>query len=238
MRKLYYLAIAVPIAIAMAYIILFHPTETVIGLTYVVLPKDEEGCIRGSGMILEERCTLASERIIPTTLVCNRYTQYFSTHMDQFFGKHRCNECSIMPPYQSICRNMPEAYKQVVPTVRPPGESYDLWRVSGLYPNEVLISTGSSVPPSHEFISNCAYADRCFVPFRISIEAGQTVSWINGDVAVHTITGGNPEEGPDGTFYSSPFPRDNIFEKVFETEGGYHYYCRLHPWMTGIVSVS
>ncbi len=241
MRKLYYLAIAIPIAIVMAYIILFHPIETFLETTYTIqnMARGEDGCIIRPGMMYEEGCFVAMQRIITVTLVCNRYEQYFSTHVNQFFGKYECNQCSIRPPYQSICPRITEADKAAISAANPHVLDQRIWRGPGSHPNEVLISPGSDIPPGSSSIGLfCADTDKCFVPSRISIEAGQTVSWVNGDTVAHTITGGNPKEGPDGTFYSDSFPRGFTFEATFETEGVYDYYCRLHPWMTGSVDVS
>ena len=38
---------------------------------------------------------------------------------------------------------------------------------------------------------------------KITINAGDTVEWVNVDTAAHTVTGGSPADGPSGVFDSS-----------------------------------
>ena len=59
----------------------------------------------------------------------------------------------------------------------------------------VSIPSGTSVP-------GCEDADKCFIPSKVSINAGDTISWTNDDTAVHTTTGGGISTGTTGTFDS------------------------------------
>ncbi|HET6517648.1 MAG TPA: plastocyanin/azurin family copper-binding protein [Nitrosopumilaceae archaeon] len=71
----------------------------------------------------------------------------------------------------------------------------------------------------------------------IHILPGDTVVWSNADTALHTVTSGNPTDGPDGIFDSKVFNRGESWSHKFTDEGTYPYYCTLHEWMTGIVVV-
>jgi plastocyanin len=95
----------------------------------------------------------------------------------------------------------------------------------------VSIPSGSSVP-------GCEESNECYIPYEVMISVGDTVSWSNDDTAAHTVTSGNPSEGPDGNFDSSLIIGGAVYEFTFEQEGNYNYFCMVHPWMTGIVQVN
>ncbi len=95
----------------------------------------------------------------------------------------------------------------------------------------VSVPTGSSVP-------GCEETNECFLPANISISVGDEVTWSNDDSAAHTVTSGLASEGPDGNFDSSLFMADATFSVTFDEAGEYPYFCMVHPWMTGTVSVN
>ena len=80
-----------------------------------------------------------------------------------------------------------------------------------------------------------------FVPARITVEIGTTVTWTNLDDAAHTITSGTPTctglcWGLD--FDSGKVLRQNdVYGFTFDKAGSYDYLCALHPWMIGRVTV-
>jgi plastocyanin len=94
----------------------------------------------------------------------------------------------------------------------------------------VSVTQGSSVP-------GCEETDSCYDPANLTVEAGTEVTWNNDDSAAHTVTSGTPQDGPDGTFDSSLFMAGNSFDHVFDTPGTYPYFCMVHPWMDGTVTV-
>ena len=71
----------------------------------------------------------------------------------------------------------------------------------------------------------------------IEIIVNDTVFWKNGDTAIHTVTSGIPEFGPDGIFDSQEIGPGKFFMQEFTTIGEFPYYCTIHPWRTGLVSV-
>lgn len=73
-------------------------------------------------------------------------------------------------------------------------------------------------------------------PEVISVSVGTTAIWENEDNALHTVTSGTPEEGPDEVFDAMLNAGDS-FEYTFDTAGTYDYYCIVHPWMIGSVIV-
>jgi len=74
-------------------------------------------------------------------------------------------------------------------------------------------------------------------PKDIHIEVGSTVLWKNDDSAMHTVTSGNSQNGPDGLFDSDLIAAGDSFEFTFKNQGEYEYYCIVHPWMIGSVEV-
>ena len=94
---------------------------------------------------------------------------------------------------------------------------------------KVQIPSGSAEPE----------ASAHYLPSEISIRPGDKVEWGNTDTIDHTITSGTLETGPDGKFDSGFMGPGSRFTVMF-TEGDIgeiKYFCKLHPWMIGIVNV-
>ena len=95
----------------------------------------------------------------------------------------------------------------------------------------VEIPSGTSVP-------GCEESNKCFNPASVTINVGDTIEWKNGDTAAHTVTGGSPADGPSGVFDSSLVMGGASFAHTFDKAGSYNYFCMVHPWMVGNVSVN
>ena len=95
----------------------------------------------------------------------------------------------------------------------------------------VNIPSGTSVP-------GCEDTNSCFAPAKITINAGDTIDWINADTAAHTVTSGSPADGPSGVFDSSLVMADAKYSFTFDKAGSYKYFCMVHPWMVGSVTVN
>ena len=76
-----------------------------------------------------------------------------------------------------------------------------------------------------------------FDPAEISVKAGTTVVWTNADSVAHTVTSGDPSGGPSGVFDSNLIKAGNTFQHRFDSVGATSYFCTVHPWMTGKVTV-
>jgi plastocyanin len=74
-------------------------------------------------------------------------------------------------------------------------------------------------------------------PTDISASIDTTVVWTNNDNAAHTATSGNLEQGISGEFDSDLIPPGESFEYTFNTADTFDYFCILHPWMKGTVTV-
>jgi len=95
----------------------------------------------------------------------------------------------------------------------------------------VEIPIGTSVP-------GCEETNECWSPADITINVGDTVHWMNVDTAAHTVTGGSPADGPSGVFDSSLVMADAVYAFTFDDAGSYDYFCMVHPWMVGSISVN
>jgi amicyanin len=70
-----------------------------------------------------------------------------------------------------------------------------------------------------------------FLPRRITVKAGTTVTWINEDDVPHTIVSSSK------VFKSKALDTADKFSFTFTTPGTYDYFCSVHPHMTGAVVV-
>ncbi len=76
-----------------------------------------------------------------------------------------------------------------------------------------------------------------FQPKTITVKAGTTIEWMNGDDIDHSVTSGKPGK-PDKSFDSGFFRKDGLWAFTFAKPGTYHYFCKRHPSMTGEVVVT
>ncbi|HSD05338.1 MAG TPA: plastocyanin/azurin family copper-binding protein [Nitrosopumilaceae archaeon] len=69
------------------------------------------------------------------------------------------------------------------------------------------------------------------------VTPGSTITWTNSDTAAHTVTSGTPTDGPDGKFDSGLFGPGKTFETILDEKGTHPYFCQVHPWMVGSITV-
>ena len=101
---------------------------------------------------------------------------------------------------------------------------------------DINMPTGSASPDAPYFWQNEKTGE---ASGNIEVVVGDTVVWKNGDQAKHTITSGTLEEGPDGIFGGTDFLAPGEFYSfTFNEKGSYPYFCLIHPWMTGVVTVT
>ena len=82
----------------------------------------------------------------------------------------------------------------------------------------------------------------CYTPTNLSANVGDTIIMTNTDpTGVHTFTSGTVDgftPSPDGTFDTGVLMSGDAFEWTPTASGEYPYYCMLHTWMTGTISVN
>jgi len=69
------------------------------------------------------------------------------------------------------------------------------------------------------------------------VKVGQKIILKNTDTAAHTFTAGHPDSGPTGEFDTGLLMAGNSFEFTPKTNGVISYFCMVHPWMIGSITV-
>lgn len=89
---------------------------------------------------------------------------------------------------------------------------------------DIIIVQGAS----NNYNSGLTYS-----PGTFTIKVGTTVTWVNKDTVIHTVTS-------NGTslFDSGSMPTGSVYKFTFTQPGTYHYYCTFHTFMTGTIVVT
>jgi plastocyanin len=75
-------------------------------------------------------------------------------------------------------------------------------------------------------------AQFAFSPAQLTVKAGSKVIWHNQDETPHNVVAN------DKSFASPALDEGESFAVTFDKPGSYGYFCRLHPHMTGSVTVT
>ena len=103
----------------------------------------------------------------------------------------------------------------------------------GLYGGGGSGGTTTSTPASSDGEGGVQVVmkNMAFDPDKVTIKAGESVTWTNQDSANHTVTADN------GEFESGDLGKSATFTFQFDKAGTYPYHCGIHPSMTGTVVV-
>ena len=100
----------------------------------------------------------------------------------------------------------------------------------------ILVIKGDVVMPTKVSRPGCEIDDRCYVPSLILTKKGNSVTWVNEDSAFHSVTSGF-YGSPTELFDSGHLDPFESFVFTFDEVGDYDYFCTLHPWMKGQVTI-
>ena len=89
------------------------------------------------------------------------------------------------------------------------------------------------IPNGNAEIGNTGF----YIPLNAQVTVGTTVEWINEDSVPHTIQSQDKDGNIISLFNSAPIYTGDRFSYTFDGEGIYNYYCTLHPWRVGLVTV-
>ena len=95
----------------------------------------------------------------------------------------------------------------------------------------ISLPEGSGVP-------GCDEINECYIPYHVLVSVGEEITWSNDDSAAHTVTSGTPADGSDGNFDSGLFMAGVTFSVTLDEAGEYPYFCMVHPWMIGNITVN
>ena len=93
------------------------------------------------------------------------------------------------------------------------------------------LACGILAHPALAFDRAVAIASFSYQPKRVVAVVGDTVTWTNKDFQPHTATATN------ASFDSGTLNRGGAFSRSFPSQGGFTYFCRLHPSMRGEIDV-
>lgn len=71
-----------------------------------------------------------------------------------------------------------------------------------------------------------------FVPPSATVKPGTTVEFVNDDEDAHTVT------ATDRSFDSGGLDTNASWTHTFAKAGTYRYFCAVHPYMKGVITVS
>lgn len=101
---------------------------------------------------------------------------------------------------------------------------------------ELVSSTDPGVTEVRvEMPQDSAYANKYgpfFIPVNARVSVGDRVVWENIDFIPHTAT------AADGSFDTGVLSPGKSFSIEVKDKGVTSYYCKIHPWMVGTVTVS
>lgn len=101
----------------------------------------------------------------------------------------------------------------------------------------LMLGTACSAAPEGEPAgSDVAIQGFLFDPEELTVAAGASVTWVNGDEILHTVTGGAPGE-ETGRFDGQLPAAGDRFSFTFEQVGSYAYFCSRHHHMRGVIVV-
>jgi len=93
-----------------------------------------------------------------------------------------------------------------------------------------------SIPPETG-VPGCEVSNSCYLPIDATISPGGEVIWTNHDTVAHTVTSGNLHDGPNGLFDSGLIMPNKTYSMKFDLAFEYNYFCLVHPWMQGTITV-
>jgi len=106
---------------------------------------------------------------------------------------------------------------------------------------EQIVDESSNLPLTAEITMPNGNAEQSntgfYIPLHLQVKVGTTVVWINDDNVMHTVQSQDEDGNPSGVFNSNVLNTGERFAFKFDEKGKYNYFCTLHPWRVGEVSV-
>ena len=79
--------------------------------------------------------------------------------------------------------------------------------------------------------------DGCYSPNTATVDVGGVVIFSNIDSVSHTFAAGNVTDGKTGEFDTSIINSGRTVTWIADVVGEIDYFCTIHPWMTGLLTV-
>jgi plastocyanin len=105
--------------------------------------------------------------------------------------------------------------------------------MSGMPPMQGPAGTASSSATAAPVAGTAVSIDDfVFAPAKLTVHAGDTVTWTNHDEEPHTVVAN------DGSFHSPGMGTQGTYSYTFRQAGTFDYICSIHPSMHGTVVVT
>ena len=96
----------------------------------------------------------------------------------------------------------------------------------------ILIFTIASCTSNSPVIGNeVIMSGMSFSPATLTVSVGTTVTWVNNETTIHTVT------STTGLFDSGDMSKGKTFKYTFTQAGTYPYHCIHHSGMNGTIVV-
>jgi plastocyanin len=101
--------------------------------------------------------------------------------------------------------------------------------INGLSSSAIAGSVNAPVSNSNNVIVNIQNFK--YIPQTVTINVGQTITWINHDKIIHAVGSKN------GLVKCGALTFGQSYSQTFNKPGVYNYFCPMHPWMLGQIIV-
>lgn len=91
----------------------------------------------------------------------------------------------------------------------------------------VIIPNGNNAPANTGF----------YIPLNLWVKKGTVVEWTNEDNVGHTIQSQDKKGNVIPIFNSDVLQTNDKFTYKFDESGEYNYFCTIHPWRVGVITV-
>lgn len=102
-------------------------------------------------------------------------------------------------------------------------------------PNMAAIRAAAAVPATvtslHQRLVRVTILNFAFHPARLIVSPGTRIVWINRDSDPHTV------DSTKSVWSSQALDTDGTYARAFKVTGSFAYYCSIHPFMHGTVTV-
>lgn len=111
----------------------------------------------------------------------------------------------------------------------------------GLITPAVVVALGGLAAPA--YAADVTIKNYSFMPSAVTVTQGDTVKWTwAGPATNHSVTAGSGQadsfdSDPAGTALTVNHPTGDTFSHTFNTTGTFTYFCKVHSYMTGKVTV-
>lgn len=104
-----------------------------------------------------------------------------------------------------------------------------VFSIASLLACSAALSSDAQTPPN----AKVTIGNFTFSPTTLDVPAGTSLVFVNEDDVPHTVFGSDK----DSPLRSPALDTDDKYRVVLTHPGTYHYFCSLHPHMTGTIVV-